>query len=80
VDVEIHAFLSSAIVVGKWRTSGPGLFKPGGNCPQHPFRTGLGGPQGDLVLIETREFLILPHLEMGLQMGCKPGGSVGLVP
>jgi hypothetical protein len=44
VDVNIHVFLTSALVGGKWSASRFGLFSPGKE-PRYPLDRRLGGPQ-----------------------------------
>jgi hypothetical protein len=45
VDVEIHVFLTSALVGNKWSASRPGRFTPGDNAPRTNGMGGLVGPQ-----------------------------------
>jgi hypothetical protein len=46
VGVEIHIFLTSALVGGEWSTSRPGRFIPGEESPGiHPLDRRLGGSQ-----------------------------------
>jgi hypothetical protein len=40
VDVEIHIFLTSILVVGEWSASGPGRFTSG---EKFPFTHWIGG-------------------------------------
>jgi hypothetical protein len=44
VDVQIHVFLTSALVGGEWSDSRPGRFTPG-KSPRYPLDRRLGGPQ-----------------------------------
>jgi hypothetical protein len=45
VDVQIHIFLTSALIGGKWSASRIGRFTPRGNSPRYPLDRRLGGPQ-----------------------------------
>jgi len=45
VDVQLHAFLTSAFDGGEWSASSPGRFILG-KRPQDPLDRRLGGPQG----------------------------------
>jgi hypothetical protein len=59
VDVLIHIFLTSALVVGEWSTSRPGRFTPGTHW--------IGGwvdLRAGLDDFEKRKFLTLPGLEL----------------
>jgi hypothetical protein len=44
VDVQIHIFLTSALLGGEWSTSRPGRFTPRGKSPLYPLDRRLGGP------------------------------------
>jgi hypothetical protein len=44
VDVQIHIFLTSALVEGEWSASRPGRFTPE-KSPRYPLYRRLGGPQ-----------------------------------
>jgi hypothetical protein len=43
VDVEIHIFLTWALVGGEWSASCPGRFKPGERAPGYPLDRRLSG-------------------------------------
>jgi hypothetical protein len=61
VDVQIHDFLTSALVVGEWSASRPGHFTPG----THWIR-GWVSPRAGLDDVEKRKFMTLPGLELRL--------------
>jgi hypothetical protein len=65
VDVQIHIFLTSALVGGEWSPSCPGCFSPGGRAPGTRWIGGWVGPGAGLDDVEKRIFLTLPGL--GLQ-------------
>jgi hypothetical protein len=44
-DVEIHIFLTSALVGDEWSASRTCCFTPGGTSPWYPLDRRLGGPQ-----------------------------------
>jgi hypothetical protein len=59
MDVEIHIFLTSALVGGEWSASRPGRFTPGTHW--------IGGwvdPGASLDDVENRKFLTLLGLEL----------------
>jgi hypothetical protein len=59
VGVQIHIFLTSALVWGEWSASRPGRFTPGTHW--------IGGwidPRVGLDDVEKRKFLTLPRLEL----------------
>jgi hypothetical protein len=45
VDVQIHVFLTSALVEGEWSASRPGRFATGERAPRYTLGSKLGGPQ-----------------------------------
>jgi hypothetical protein len=64
VDVQIHIYLTSALVGGEWSISRPGRFTPGERAPVTHWIKGwvdLGAGLDDL---EKRKFLTLPGLEL----------------
>jgi hypothetical protein len=64
VDVEIHIFLTSALVGGEWSASRPGRFTPEERAPGTHWIGGwvdLRAGQDDL---EKIKFLTLPGLEL----------------
>jgi hypothetical protein len=63
VDVQIHIFLTSALVGGEWSTSRPGSFTPGEEAPRTHCIAGWLGPRAGLDDVK-RKFLILPGLEL----------------
>jgi hypothetical protein len=58
LDVQIHIFLTSALVRGEWLTSRPGRFTPGTRW--------IGGCVGPTAGVDDvkRKFLILPGPEL----------------
>jgi hypothetical protein len=58
VDVEIHIFLTSALVRGMWSASRPGRFIPGERAPG----TLSVGPKAGLDDVEKRKLLTLPKI------------------
>jgi hypothetical protein len=64
VDVNIHIFLTSALVGGEWLVSRPSRFTPGGLATCSPSVGGWVGPRTGLDNVEKREFLTLPGLEL----------------
>jgi hypothetical protein len=64
VEVELHAFLTSALDVGKWVASRPGRFTPGETAPLYPLDKRLGGPQSRSGRgSEEKEVLPLPRIK-----------------
>jgi hypothetical protein len=59
VDVEIHVFLTSALVGGKWPASRPDRFTPGTNCIADWV-----DPRAGLDALEKEKFFTLPGLEL----------------
>jgi hypothetical protein len=55
VDVEVHIFLTSALVGGEWTASHPCRFIPRTHCI-----VGWVDPRADLDYMENRKFLTLP--------------------
>jgi hypothetical protein len=64
VDVQIHIFLTSALVGGEWSASRPGRFTPGERAPGTHWIGGWVGPRAGLDDVEKRKFLTLPGLEL----------------
>jgi hypothetical protein len=52
VDVEIHIFLTSALVGGEWSASRPGRFTPGERAPGTHWIGGWVGPSAGLDDVE----------------------------
>jgi hypothetical protein len=63
VDVEIHIFLTSALVGGEWSASRPGSFIPGKDPPVHIGQE-VGWTRASLGDVEQRKILTLPRLEL----------------
>jgi hypothetical protein len=63
VDVQIHIFLTSALVGGEWSTSRPGRFTPGERAPGTHF-IGWVDLRASLDDLEKRKFLTLLGLEL----------------
>jgi hypothetical protein len=74
VDVEIHIFLTSALVGGEWSASSPGRFTTGEKA--NGSIEGWVGPRTGLDDVEKGEFLTLPGLE--LQPLSRPARSQSL--
>jgi hypothetical protein len=64
VDVEIHVFLSLALVGGEWSASRPGRFTPGERAPGTYWIGGWVGPRAALDVAEKREFFTLLGLKL----------------
>jgi hypothetical protein len=60
VDVEIHIFLTSALVEDGWSVSRLGRFTPGERAPG----THWVGPRAGLDDVEKRKFLTLPVIQL----------------
>jgi hypothetical protein len=66
LDVQIHIFLTSALVVGEWSASRPGRFTLEGRAHGTQWIGGWVGPRAGLDDVEKRKFLTLPGLELRL--------------
>jgi hypothetical protein len=64
VDVQIHIFLTSALVGGKWSASRPGLFTPEERAPRIPWIQGWVDPRAGVDNMEKRKFLTLLGLKL----------------
>jgi hypothetical protein len=64
VDVEIHIFLTSALVGGEWSASRPGRFIPGERVPGNHWIGGWVDPRAGLHEVEKRKFFTLPGLKL----------------
>jgi hypothetical protein len=64
VDVQIHIFLTSALVGGECSASRPGRFSPGEIAPGTHWIGGWVGPRAGLDDVQKRKFLTLPGLEL----------------
>jgi hypothetical protein len=71
LDVFIHIFLTSALVVGEWPVRRPCRFTSCMYC----IRSWMG-PRADLEGVDKRKFLILPGLQFRLL--CRPASSQSL--
>jgi hypothetical protein len=58
VEVQLHVFLTSVLVVGEWSASRPGRFTPG----THWIGSWVG-PRAGLDYVDKRKFLTIPGLE-----------------
>jgi hypothetical protein len=76
VDVEIHIFLTSALVGGEWSASLHGSFTTGERAPGTHWIGGWVDPRAGLDDVEKRTFLTLPGLEL-LPLG-RPARSQSL--
>jgi hypothetical protein len=63
VDVQIHVFLTSALVGGEWSGTRSGHFTPGERAIGTHWRGGSVGPSTGLDDKEKRKFMPLPGLE-----------------
>jgi hypothetical protein len=64
VDIQIHVFLTSALVGGEWSASRPDRFTPEERAPGTHWIGGWVGPRTGLDDVEMRKFFILPGLEL----------------
>jgi hypothetical protein len=64
VDVQIHIFLTSALVGGEWSASHPGRFTPGERAPSNHCRGGWVDPRASLDEVQKENFLTLPGFEI----------------
>jgi hypothetical protein len=64
VGLQIHIFLTSALVGGEWPASRPGRFNPGERTPGTHWIWGWVDPRTGLDDVEKRKFLTLPGLEL----------------
>jgi hypothetical protein len=64
VDVQIHIFLTLALVGVGWLASRPGRFTPGKRSPSTHWIGGWMGPRTDLDDVERRKSLALLRLEL----------------
>jgi hypothetical protein len=64
VDVQIHVFLTSALVGGEWSGSSPGRFTPGETAPCTHWIGGWVDPRAGLHDVEKRKFFTLSGLEL----------------
>jgi hypothetical protein len=64
VDVQIHIFLTSALVGGEWLASRTGRFTPRERAPGTHCLGGLVDPKAGLGYVEKRKLLTLPGLEL----------------
>jgi hypothetical protein len=63
VDVQVHIFLTSALVGGEWSVSRPGRFIPKETVPGTHW-IGWVGPRAGLNDMEKRKFLTLLGLKL----------------
>jgi hypothetical protein len=64
VDIQIHVFLTSALVGGEWSASRPSRFTPGERATGTHWIGGWVGPRAGLDDVGKRKFLTLPGLEL----------------
>jgi hypothetical protein len=64
VDVQIHIFLTSALVGGEWSNSRPGRYIPGERAPGTHWIGGWLDFKASLDDLEKRKFLTLTGLEL----------------
>jgi hypothetical protein len=70
VDVQIHIFLTSALVGGEWLASRPGRVTPGKTAPGTHWIGGWVDPRAGLDDVGKRKSLTLPVLEFR-PLGCR---------
>jgi hypothetical protein len=64
VELQLHAFLTSALDGGEWPASIPGRFVPRERALGTYWRGGCVGPRADLdAVVEKRNSLPLPRIE-----------------
>jgi hypothetical protein len=68
--VQIHVFLTSALVGGEWSASCSSLFTPGEKVPGTHWKGGWLGPRAGLDDLEKRKSLTLLGFE--LDPSCRP--------
>jgi hypothetical protein len=73
VDVQIHVFLTLALVGGEWSASRPSSFTPEERAPSTHWIGGWVGPRTGLDNVEGRK--ILPLLELELWRFRRPACS-----
>jgi hypothetical protein len=64
VDVQIHVFLTSALVGDVWSASNPGLFTPEERAPGTLWIGSWVDSRAGIDDIEKRKFFTLPRLEL----------------
>jgi hypothetical protein len=64
VDVQIHIFLTAALVGGEWSASRPGHFTSGEGAPGNNWIGRWVCPRAGLDDVEKRKFLTLPGQEL----------------
>jgi hypothetical protein len=69
VDVQIHVFLTLALVGGEWSASRSSRFTPEERAPGAHFIGGWVGPRTGLDDMEKRKFLLLPGLNVCMSKG-----------
>jgi hypothetical protein len=67
VDVQIHVFLTSALVGGEWSASRPCRFTPGERALGTNYKGGWVGPRTGLDDVERREKLLTLKLNSKLK-------------
>jgi hypothetical protein len=64
MDVQIHIFLTSALVGGEWSASFPGRFTFEERAPGTHWIGIWMDPRAGMDDVEKRKFMILPRLEL----------------
>jgi hypothetical protein len=64
VDIQIHIFLTSALVGGDWSASRPSRFTPGERAPGTHWKGGWLSPKTGLEDVEKRKVLTLLGLKL----------------
>jgi hypothetical protein len=73
VVIQIHIFLTLALVGGEWSASRPCRFTTGKRAPGAYWIGGWVGPRACLNDVEKRKFLTLPGLKLR-PLGCPASG------
>jgi hypothetical protein len=66
VDVQIHIFFTSALVIGEWSASHPGRLSAGERAPGIQWIGSWVGPRAVLDVVERGKILPQPGLELRL--------------
>jgi hypothetical protein len=72
VNVQIHIFLTSALIRGEWSASLPDCFTTGERAPGTHLIPGWMDPKAGLDYVDKRKFFILPGLELRPPLSSNP--------